>query len=93
MDFFPFINGKIGVFLEPVNVLFGHVASHVVKNENLRLRPHDSVYKRTQTSDHIYLFSCKHYDEACTCVFIHLRWGIPVWRGNPIRNLACPYSL
>ena len=49
MDFFPFINGKIEVFLKPVNVLFGHVASHVVKNENLRLCPHDSVCKRTQT--------------------------------------------
>lgn len=33
MNFFLFINGKIEVFLEPVNVLFGHVASHVVKNE------------------------------------------------------------
>ena len=29
-------------FFFSLNVLFGHVASHVVKNENLRLCPHDS---------------------------------------------------
>ena len=78
MNFFLSLMEKLRFFFS-LNVLFGHVASHVVKNENLRLCPHDFVCKRTQTSDNIYLFSFKHYDEAYTCVFIDLRWGTPVW--------------